>query len=76
MIALALFTKPMVLHFHSLLWLLMPLCAVVALVYKTLRTEDLVRLPLEVARLVAYMVGGLVVLGGGLWLLHTYWPFS
>lgn len=75
MIALALFTKPMTLHFYSLLWLLMPLCAVVALVYKTLRTQDLSRLPMEVARLVAYMAGGLAVLGAGLWLLHTYWPF-
>lgn len=75
MIALALFTKPMTLHFYSLLWLLMPLCAVVALVYKTLRTQDLSRLPMEVARLVVYMAGGLAVLGAGLWLLHTYWPF-
>ena len=71
----ALFSKPMTLHFHSLLWLLMPLCIVVAVIYKTLRTEDPRRLPMEVVHLVLYMAGGLVALGVGLWVVHEYWPF-
>ncbi len=76
MTALALFVKPLTLHFHSLLWMLMPLCFSVALVYKTIRTNDLRRLPIEVARLVVYMAVGLVALGLVLWLIHAYWPFS
>ena len=76
MTILALFSKPMTLHFDSLLWLLMPLCIVVAVVYKTLRTEDLRRLPIQIGRLVLCMAGGLAVLGLGLWALHQYWPFS
>jgi len=76
MMILALFERPMTLHFYSLLWLLMPLCVVVAIVYKTLRTEHLSRLPGEIARLVAYMAAGLGILALGLWMLHEYWPFS
>ena len=76
MTVLALFDKPMTLHFYSLLWLLMPLCVAVAVVYKTLRTEILARLPMEIARLVAYMAAGLTVLALALWMLHEYWPFS
>lgn len=76
MIALALFVKPMTLHFYSLLWMLMPLCLSVAIIYKTVRTTHLSHLPLEIARLVGCMALGLIALGGVLWLLHEYWPFS
>ena len=76
MTALALFVKPMTLHFYSLLWMLMPLCLSVAIIYKTVRITDLSRLPLEVVRLVVYMAIGLVALGGVLWLIHEYWPFA
>lgn len=65
----ALFVNPMVLPFHSLLWLLMPLCVSVAVVYKAIRTEDLRRLPREILVLLAYMLVGLLVLAGALWLL-------
>ena len=41
MTALALFVKPLTLHFHSLLWMLMPLCFSVALVYKTMLNEKM-----------------------------------
>lgn len=76
MITLALFYKPMVLSADSQLWPLLPLCAAVAIVYKTVRTEDLKRLGLQILLLITYMIGGLVALGLGLWLLHTYWPFN
>lgn len=75
MTILALLDKPMVLHFYSLLWLLMPLCIAVAIIYKTVRTHDLSRLGWEIVRLVIYMAGGLVCLGLVLWLVHEYWPF-
>ena len=76
MIAFTLFKTPMLLGFDSLLWLLLPLCAAVAVTYKTVRTRDMKRLPRQIALLLAYMAGGLVALGLGLWLLHTYWPFN
>lgn len=72
----AMFTTPMLLHFDSLLWPLVPLCASVAIVYKTIRTRELRRLPLQIVALLAYMGGGLTILGTALWLLHEYWPFN
>lgn len=66
---IAMFTRPMALSFHSLLWLLPPLCASVAIVYKTIRTHDLRHLPREIIVLLAYMLAGLLVLGGLFWLL-------
>jgi len=70
---LGLFTYPMRLSFQASLWLVLPLCASVSIVYKTVRTEDLRRLPLEVAGLFAYMMIGLVALGAALWAIHSYW---
>jgi hypothetical protein len=74
-IAWMLFHNPMTLHFESLLWLLLPLCASVAVVYRTVRIDDLRRLPRSIVELILYMVGGLVALGAALWLVHEYWPF-
>ena len=70
---LGLFTYPMDLSFQSSLWLVLPLCASVSIVYKTVRTEDLRRLPVEVAGLFAYMMIGLVALGVVLWGIHSWW---
>lgn len=75
MIAWTLFKHPVTLHFHSLLWLLLPLCVSVAVVYKTVRTTNLRRLHIEIIILIGYMAGGLAALGLGLWLVHEYWPF-
>ena len=69
-----LFRNPMALPFDSLLWFLGPLCVAVAIVYKTVRTQNLRRLPLEILVLMGYMVVGLVALGAGLWLIQEYWP--
>ena len=47
--------------------LLLPLLLSIALVYKTVRTQNLRRLPLETLSALAYMVCGLAVLGAVLW---------
>ena len=75
MILAALFKNPMQLPSDgTLVWLILPLCASVAIIYKTLRTDSLRRLWLEILMLLTYMVAGLVVLGAGLWLIQEYWP--
>jgi len=76
MTILALFDMPMQLGFYSLLWLLMPLCIAVAVIYKTVRVDNLSRLTWEITRLVICMAGGLACLGAVLWLIYEYWPFQ
>ena len=68
------FTNPVVLPFNAHLWFLLPLCVAVSVVYKTIRTNDLRRLPREIGMLVAYMLIGLTIMGTALWLLHEHWP--
>lgn len=75
MMAWKMFFEPITLSFDSLLWLLMPLCAAVAIIYKTVRTQNIRRLYLEIIVLIVYMFGGLIALGAALWLVHEYWPF-
>lgn len=70
MMPAVLFYHPMVLPQTAVLWLILPLCLSVAVVYKTLRTADLRRLPREVVGLMAYIVGGLILLGTVLWLVQ------
>ena len=72
MIAWTIFTHPMALKSTSLLWLAIPLCASVAIAYKTVRTRNLRRLPLDVLMLVIYMVVGLAALCAGLYLLFSW----
>jgi hypothetical protein len=68
----ALFHNPMTLSTDSLLWLMLPLSISVAIVYKTLRTNNLRRLPLEILGLIGYVVVGVIGLGVGLWFIQTY----
>ncbi|MBL7133113.1 MAG: hypothetical protein ISS78_03360 [Phycisphaerae bacterium] len=70
----ALFVNPIAIPFKYQLWLMLPLCAAVATVYKTIRTTNVRRLHIEILALLAYMVAGLVALGTALWAIHTYWP--
>ena len=70
----ALFYNPVTVSFHSELLLLLPLCAAVGLIYKTIRVERLSQLPREYVKLLAYMAFGLVALCLLLWVTHTYWP--
>ena len=74
MTAWTLFHNPITLSFDGELWLLLPLLAGVAIVYKAIRVKYLRDLPREILILMGYMVGGLAVLCVGLWLVHEYWP--
>ncbi len=75
MIAWILFYNPMPLRADGwTLWLIVPLCASVAITYKAIRTQNLRRLPLEVLGVIAYMIAGLIALGGGLWALQALIP--
>lgn len=68
------FHQPVDVSTGMALWLVLPLTVAVAVVYKTIRTRNLRRLPLEIAALVGYIVAGLTVLGTGLYLIQEYWP--
>ncbi len=70
MMPATLFVNPMELPTGALLWLLLPLCAAVGIVYKTVRIDNLRRLPVSIGVLVVLMIVGLVALGVGLWLIQ------
>ena len=70
----AFFHNPITMSSNSELLLLLPLCAAVGLIYKTIRVEYLSQLPREYVKLLAYMAFGLVALCVLLWAIHTYWP--
>lgn len=74
MMLATIFHHPAELSSDDMLWLLLPLCAAVAIVYKTVRTKHLHRLAIETALLVGQMVAGLIALGAGLWAIQEYWP--
>ncbi len=65
-----LFVHPMEISTTTALWLVLPLCLCVAIVYKTVRTHNIRRLPRQIGVLMAYITGGLVVLAVGLWLVQ------
>ncbi len=68
----ALFYNPITLPCDKLLWLMLPLSISVAIVYKTLRTNNIRHLPLEILVLVVYLVVGVIGLGVGLWFIQAY----
>ena len=74
MTMLALFTHPVRLSTLQAMWLLLPLCVSVALVYKTIRAGRPGRIPREAGVLILYIFGGLMLLGAGLWAVQRYWP--
>ena len=76
MILGTLFVNPMPLQTHTVLWLLLPLCLAVSLIYKTIRTEDVGRIWIETLKLVVQIVAGLAALGVSLWLIQRYWPYG
>ena len=69
-----LFVHPYVLSFDTILWMVIPLCASVAIVYKTIRVRSLRQLPRQAGTLIVLMLGGLCALAVSLWAIHTYWP--
>ncbi len=54
------------------IWLVLPLLAVVAVVYKTIRVRHLRQLPLQVLALWAYMLVGLLALAAVFYVLVEY----
>lgn len=70
----AVFQNPMMISSLTAMWLLLPICTAVAVIYKTVRVEHLRNIPREVIVLMIYMVVGLTVLGGALWAVQKYWP--
>ncbi|MCK4624129.1 MAG: hypothetical protein KAV00_02375 [Phycisphaerae bacterium] len=54
------------------IWLVLPLCMVLAVVYKTVRVKHIKQLPLQILSLWAYIFVGLVSLAVAFWLLVEY----
>jgi len=71
MIGWRLFVNPIELGVNHV-WLVLPLCAVLAVVYKTIRVPHLRQLPLQVLTLWAYILLGLAGLGVAFFLLLEY----
>ncbi len=69
-----LFINPLIMSKSVELWMIFPLCAAVAIVYKAVRINDISRFPRQVLTLIALMYGGLVLLGAALWLIQDFWP--
>ena len=72
MIAWTIFYHPVSLGSDGLLWLVLPLCLSVAVIYKTVRTGELRRLPVEIVACLAYMAAGMVLLGAALWVVQRF----
>ena len=66
------FYHPMTLPVDSLLWLMLPLTVCVAVVYKTVRVNNLRRLPLSILGLVVLVTVGVAALAVGLWAVQAY----
>ena len=68
------FKYPVMLGPYAQLWLLWPLLAAVAIIYKALRAKSPRTIPLETIKLLGYMAGGVIVLGAVLWAINSFWP--
>ncbi len=68
------FADPSYISIRHMLWMLLPLCLSVSIVYKTIRVGELASLSKQIAFMVAYIAAGLAGLGVAAWLLVTYWP--
>ncbi len=67
-----LFYNPMPLQADGwTLWLLLPLCLSVAIIYKAVRIQNLHRFPREVLALMGFMIAGLIALGTVLWAVQA-----
>lgn len=68
MLALRLFLKPLSLNQYWILMLL-PLVAVICVVYKTIKLDDLSQLPVQVAALAFQVVFFMVLAAGAIWVI-------
>ncbi len=57
-----LFYNPVPIPWHTVPWLIIPLCISIAIIYRTIRTQHPSRLPREIARMFLYIAAGLVAL--------------
>ena len=71
MIGWRIFLNPMELG-TAHVWLVLPLCALVAVVYKAIRVEHLRDLPRQILNLWALMAVALTALGAAFYLLLEY----
>lgn len=55
-------------------WLLIPLAAAIAIVYKTLKVRNVRQVPLAAAGLTLTILIGMAVAAAALWLIADYWP--
>lgn len=55
---LGILVHPMDIPSRYVIWLIVPLSILVAVVYKTVRTRDLRRLPIEILSLCLYILAG------------------
>jgi len=67
------FYNPMTIRSAWQIWLMLPLCVSVAVIYKTVRVGTLRNLWVEILSLVLYIVTGIAALAAGVWLFQLYW---
>jgi len=53
------FYNPLEIPWQLVPWCIIPLCISVGIIYKTLRCEDIARLPVEITKFTFYVIGGL-----------------
>jgi hypothetical protein len=58
----ALFVNPLQFSSAIVPWLIIPLCLSVAVVYRTVRTDDVRLLPMQIAKLTLYIIFALAAL--------------
>lgn len=66
------FVTPMSIRQGIIFWLMIPLCLAVIIVYRTVRTNDVRKLPREILKMSAYFGGAVMLLGVTLWLIMRY----
>ena len=69
-----LFHNSRILSSPIMLWMLLPLCLAVSIIYKTIRIPRLPRLWWEILYMFGYITCGLTAMGIVAWLIVTYWP--
>jgi len=51
-------------------WLLLPLCAAVSIVYKTIKCRFVREIPLQAAAITGWIVLSMIAVAAGIWLLY------
>lgn len=68
----ALFDRPIPGIWNAWPWLILPLCASVALVYKSMHIEDMRRVPLEALQTMLWIAAGMTGVAAALWLVVEF----